>query len=87
MMLAIIGQDRSPRHLGFGPQPRSFEFGSSFGHVIKKLYHTKRKATEAFRQIMPIQFDSILPRWNDTAIAEVIFFDALSRFTDPVGSF
>jgi len=38
-------------------------------HVIKKLYQTKRTPTEALRQIMPFQFDSILPRWNDTAIA------------------
>ena len=38
-------------------------------HVIKKLYSTKRKATEAFREDLPIEFDSILPRWNYTAIA------------------
>ena len=38
-------------------------------HVIKQLYQTKRKATEAFRQALPIRFESILPRWNDTVIA------------------
>jgi hypothetical protein len=38
-------------------------------HVIKKLYQTKRKATKAFRQQLPIQVDSILPNWNYTAIA------------------
>ena len=38
-------------------------------HVIKKLYQTKRKAADAFREDLPIQFDSILPRWNYTAIA------------------
>ena len=38
-------------------------------HVIKKLYQTKRKATDAFREDLPIQFESILPRWNYTAIA------------------
>jgi hypothetical protein len=38
-------------------------------HVIKKLCQTKRKAVDAIRQDLPIQFESILPRWNDTAIA------------------
>jgi len=38
-------------------------------HVIKKLYQTQRKTTEAFRQDLPIKFDPILPRWNYTAIA------------------
>jgi hypothetical protein len=35
----------------------------------KELYQTKRQATEAFRQQLPIRFDSILPRSNYTAIA------------------
>jgi hypothetical protein len=38
-------------------------------HVIKKLYQTKRKATNAFREHLPIRLDPILPRWNYTAIA------------------
>ena len=38
-------------------------------HVIKKLYQTKRKATDAFGEHLPIRFDPILPRWNYTAIA------------------
>jgi hypothetical protein len=33
------------------------------------LYQTKPKAAEAFRKDFPIQFGSVLPRWNDTAIA------------------
>ena len=37
--------------------------------MIKKLCQTKRKAVDAFRQDLPIQFESILPRWNDTPIA------------------
>ena len=33
-------------------------------HVIKKLSQTQRKATDAFGEDLPIEFDSILPRWT-----------------------
>jgi hypothetical protein len=32
--------------------------------VIEALYETGRKASEAFKTNMPIQFDNILPKWN-----------------------
>jgi len=32
--------------------------------VIKKVYETGRKASEAFKRNMPIVFDDILPKWN-----------------------
>ncbi len=32
--------------------------------VIKKLYEIGRKASEAFKQNMPVEFDDVLPKWN-----------------------
>jgi len=32
--------------------------------VIEKIYETGRKATEAFKENMPILFDDLLPKWN-----------------------
>lgn len=32
--------------------------------VIDKIYETGRKATEAFKENMPIQFDEMLSKWN-----------------------
>ena len=32
--------------------------------VIEKIYETGRKATEAFKQNMPILFDDLLSKWN-----------------------
>ena len=32
--------------------------------VIEKIYATGRKATEAFKQNMPVLFDDLLPKWN-----------------------
>lgn len=32
--------------------------------VIEKIYETGRKATEAFKQNMPVLFDDLLPKWN-----------------------
>ena len=32
--------------------------------VIEKIYETGRKASEEFKNNMPIQFDDILPNWN-----------------------
>jgi hypothetical protein len=32
--------------------------------VIEKIYETGRKASEAFKKNMPIEFDDILPNWN-----------------------
>ena len=36
--------------------------------VIKKLYQTKRRASERFLQRYPIQFDRLLPNWNYTVV-------------------
>ncbi len=32
--------------------------------VIEKIYETGRKASEAFKKNMPVEFDDILPKWN-----------------------
>lgn len=36
-------------------------------HVMKKVYETGRKATQEFRENLPLIFDSVLPKWNYTA--------------------
>ena len=36
--------------------------------IIDKEYKTKRKATDEFRENMPILFDEHLPQWNYTAV-------------------
>lgn len=36
-------------------------------HVINKAYETGRKATQEFRENLPLMFDSVLPKWNYTA--------------------
>jgi len=37
-------------------------------NVIRRVFETGRKATEDFKQNMPIIFDDILPRWNYLAV-------------------
>lgn len=37
-------------------------------HIISKVFETGRKYAQAFREIMTIQFDDCLPKWNYTAI-------------------
>ena len=37
-------------------------------HVMKKVYETGPKARDEFRENLPLKFDSVLPKWNDTAI-------------------
>lgn len=39
-----------------------------FVHVLDKVYHTGRKATEAFKQNMPIIPDAFLAQWNYRAV-------------------
>ena len=39
-------------------------------HVMKKVYETGRKATDEFRENLPLKFDSVLPKWNYTAIPQ-----------------
>jgi len=39
-------------------------------HVMKKVYETGRKATDEFREKLPLRFDSVLPRWNYTAVPQ-----------------
>ena len=35
-----------------------------FVHLLEKVYHTGRKAAEAFKQNMPIVHDDFLSQWN-----------------------
>ena len=39
-----------------------------FVHVLDKVYHTGRKATEAFMRMIPIIHDKILAQWNYRAV-------------------
>ncbi len=39
-------------------------------HVISKAYETGRKALPEFRENLPLKFDSVLPKWNYTAIPQ-----------------
>ena len=39
-------------------------------HVTKKVYETGPEATDEFRENLPLKFDSVLPKWNDTAIPQ-----------------
>jgi len=38
--------------------------------LFEKVYETKRKASDAFRQDMPIVFDDYLPKWNYRAVPQ-----------------
>ena len=38
--------------------------------VVDKLYETGRKVSDAFKQHMPIVFDSVLPKWNYRAVPQ-----------------
>jgi hypothetical protein len=40
----------------------------AFVHVIDKVYQTKRKVAEGFKENMRIVFDDFLPRWNYRAV-------------------
>jgi len=39
--------------------------------VLKKVYPTKREASDRFLETYPIQFDHLLPEWNYTAVPAV----------------
>lgn len=39
-----------------------------FVHVLDKVYQIGRKATEAFKQQMPIIHDEFLSQWNYRAV-------------------
>ena len=39
-----------------------------FIHLLDKVYQTGRKATETFKQQMPIVHDDLLPQWNYRAV-------------------
>lgn len=39
-------------------------------HVIRKMFQTKRKPSNEFRNNLPIVFDTILPQWNYKAIPQ-----------------
>ena len=39
-------------------------------HVMKKVYETGPKATDEFRENLPLKFDSVLPKWNYRAIPQ-----------------
>jgi hypothetical protein len=38
--------------------------------VLDTLYETGRKVSAAFKEHMPIVFDSVLPKWNDLAVPQ-----------------
>lgn len=39
-------------------------------NIMHKLYQTGRKATDHFKQNMPIVFDEVLPQWNYRAVPQ-----------------
>ena len=41
-------------------------------HVIRKMFQTKRKTSDEFRNNIPIVFDRILPQWNYKAVPQLI---------------
>ena len=41
-----------------------------FTTILGQVYQTGQKATEVFKQNMPIVFDDILPQWNYTALPQ-----------------
>ena len=41
-----------------------------FTTILGQVYQTGQKATEVFKQNMPIVFDDILPQWNCTALPQ-----------------
>ncbi len=43
-----------------------------FVHLLDKVYHTGRKATEAFKQKMPIIRDAFLAQWNYRAVPAMV---------------
>jgi hypothetical protein len=43
-----------------------------FVHVLDKMYQTGRKATEAFKQHMPIIYDKFLSQWNYRAVPALL---------------
>jgi len=40
----------------------------AFVHIIDKVYATKRKVCEAFKENLPIVFDDFLSNWNYRAV-------------------
>ncbi|WP_221902092.1 hypothetical protein [Bathymodiolus platifrons methanotrophic gill symbiont] len=39
-------------------------------HILDKIYETGRKYAADFKEIMPIVFDTHLPKWNYRAIPQ-----------------
>ena len=41
-------------------------------HLLDKVYHTGREATEAFKKKMPIIHDTFLAQWNYRAVPTMV---------------
>jgi hypothetical protein len=39
-----------------------------FTSILDKVFETKRKVEDNFKQTMTLCFDSLLPQWNYTAV-------------------
>ncbi|MCP4416664.1 MAG: hypothetical protein GY805_08575, partial [Chloroflexi bacterium] len=39
-----------------------------FTSILEKVFETKRKVTDDFKETMRIRFDDYLPKWNYVAI-------------------
>ena len=48
----------------------------AFVHIIDKVYATKRKVCEAFKENLPIVFDDFLPNWNYRAVPRLVMANA-----------
>ncbi len=45
-------------------------------HIIDKVYETKRKVSDAFKDNLPILFDDFLPNWNYCALPRLAIVNA-----------
>ena len=48
----------------------------AFVHIIDKVYATKRKVSDAFKDNLPIVFDDFLPNWNYRAVSRPVTANA-----------
>jgi hypothetical protein len=48
----------------------------AFVHIIDKVYATKRKVCETFKDNLPIVFDDFLPNWNYRAVPRLAMANA-----------
>jgi heterodisulfide reductase subunit C len=43
-----------------------------FATILEGVYETGRKVTEEYKQNMEIVFDDYLPKWNYTAVPQIL---------------